>query len=213
METVELVVEPRDKNLKSKGLLAQGIIPIEYYGRGIDNKSLQVEAKTFNKVYRLAGESTIIELSPGDGKKYNVLVHDIQLNPVTDEVIHVDLINVKMDQEIHTRIPLEFVGQAPATREGGILMTQIDELEVKCLPKDLVHCIEVSIESLIDFNASIHVKDIIVPNGIQVLNDLEQTVAAVAAPAKEEEEPVEEVAGPESGEVAETTPENKEQES
>ncbi len=201
MAEVSLNVQTRDKNLKAKEILASGLLPLEYYGRGVENRSLQVDYQDFRRVFRNAGYNTVIELVVDGKDKLNVLVHEVKLAPVTDKMTHVDLVNVRMDEEIHTQIPLEFVGVAPAVKElAGTLMTHLNELSVKCLPKDLVHSIEVSLESLVDFNSTIHVADVKVPDSIAVINDPEELVATVAAPREEEpEEPVEGAEGAEEG--------------
>ena len=140
-----------------------------------------------------------------DGKeKMNVLVHALQRDPVTDNIKHVDFINVRMDQEIHTKVPVELTGVAPAVKEqGGTLMHHLSDLEIKCLPKDLVHNFTVSVDSLNDFHSYVRVKDIEVPDTITVMNDPEDLVATVVAPREETEEEVSEEAG-EAGEAGET---------
>jgi len=189
MEKVILEVTTRDPKVKVKELVRENIIPIEYYGRGIKNLSLQASYKTFRQAYKAAGSNTIIELVIDGKDRKTVLVHELQYDPMDDRVKHVDLINVRMDEEIKTHIPLRFTGVAPAVKElGGILTPVLDDIEVKCLPKDLVSDIEVSITSLIDLHSIIHVKDIKVPNGITVLNHAEDAVITVSAPREEKEE-------------------------
>ncbi len=188
MDTIELEAQTRDKGAKSKDLLKEKFIPAEYYGRGVENKSLQMDYQTFRRAFNKAGTNTIIDLKI-DGKAHKVLVHDVQYNPVADTFTHVDFINVKMDQEIHTKIPLEFVGTSIAVKDfSGTLMSHLEEVEVKCLPKDLVHSIEVSIEPLVDFHTNIRVKDLIVPPGMTILNEPEDVVVTAMAPRVEEEE-------------------------
>ncbi|MBU1151634.1 50S ribosomal protein L25 [Patescibacteria group bacterium] len=206
MEKISIVLQKRDQSLKAKELLLADLIPIEFYGRGLENMSLQCDYQTFRRAYRAAGGNTVVELDV-DGKKINALIHEVSFHPVTDRITHVDLINVRMDEEINTQIPLEFVGQAPAVKElAGTFTAHINELNIKCLPKDLVHTFEVDISSLVDFHTAIHVKDIVVPEAITVLNDPEDTVANVSAPREEEKE--EEVV-PAEGEEA-TAPEGEE---
>lgn len=211
MEVLSLEVQTRDTSEKAKSLLERNFIPLNYYGRGVQNKSLKVDYQTFRRLYKQAGNNTVIELNVDGQEKCNVIVHEVDTDPISDTITHVDLINVRMDEEIHTTIPLEFVGQAAAVKElSGIFSPNLSELDIKCLPKDLVHTIEVNIESLVDFNASIKVKDLIVPSAIKVMNDPEQMVAAVVPPREEEPEqiaPVGEVSA-EGGAVAE---ENKEE--
>lgn len=188
MDTIELEAQTRDKGAKAKDLLKENFIPAEYYGRGVENKSLQMDYQTFRRAFNKAGTNTIIDLKI-DGKAHKVLVHDVQYNPVADTFAHVDFINVKMDQEIHTKIPLEFVGTSIAVKDfSGTLMSHLEEVEVKCLPKDLVHSIEVSIEPLVDFHTNIRVKDLTVPPGMTILNEPEDVVVTAMAPRVEEEE-------------------------
>lgn len=208
MEVLELNLQTRDtlKN-KAKDLLKSNLIPAEFYGKGVSNKSLQVDYQTFRKLFRVAGSNTVIELNIDGKEKANVLVHDIQRDPVTDHILHVDLINVRMDREIHTHIPLVFVGTASAVKElGGILTHHLTEIEVKCLPADLVHDIEVNVEPIVDFHSFVRVKDLTVPSKIIVMNDPEEIVVNAVAPRIEEEEtpvaPAEGEAVTAEGEVA-----------
>lgn len=197
MDSMTLDVQPRDKSLKAKELLAMNLIPLEYYGKGVENQSLQVDYQTFRRLYKDAGGNTVIELNVG-GKKLNVLVHNVDLHPVTNKIRHVEFINVKMDQVITAMIPLSFVGTAPAVKElGGTLTHNLTEVEIKCLPKDLIHEIEVNVEPIVDFHTSIHVSDLSLPSSVELLTPLEEVIVSASAPREEEEEVVAE------GEVAE----------
>ena len=204
MDTMTLEVQTRNKTLRAKDLLNQNLIPLEYYGRGVENKSFQVDYQTFRRLFRVAGTNTIIELNVGGKEQISVLVHEVQRDPVTDNIKHVDFINVRMDQEIHTKVPVELTGTAPAVKEqGGILMHHLHEVEIKCLPKDLVHSFEVSVESLVDFHSFVRVKDLVVPEGVTIMNGEEDLIATVVAPRVEEEEVVEEVEEGAEGEASE----------
>jgi len=193
MDSVALDVQIRDKTQKAKKLLAEGLIPLEFYGKGVENHSLQVDYQTFRRTFIKAGQNTIIQLKIEGKDQHDVLVHDITYNPVTDLITHVDFINIEKGKEITTKVPLEFVGMSLAVKdEGGTLMTHLTEVEIKCLPKDLIHVIEVSIDSLVDFNSFIRIKDLIVPDTITITNELEDLVVTAVPPAKIEEElPVE----------------------
>jgi len=189
MEKVILEVTTRKQESKAKDLVSENIVPLEYYGKGVQNLSLQAPYKVFRQAFKAAGGNTIIELVIDGKDKKTVLIHDIQYDPMSDRVKHVDLINVKMDEEIKTHIPLRFTGIAPAVKElGGVLTPLIDEIEVKCLPAALVADIEVSITTLVDFHSIIHVKDLNIPSGITVLTHLEDAVITVSAPREEKEE-------------------------
>lgn len=206
MDTMSLDVQTRENGLKAKELLAKNVIPAVYYGKGVENQHLQVDYQTFRRLFRAAGTNTIIDLSIDGDKKAKVLIHEVLKHPVTDLIAHIDFINVRMDQELHTHIPLVLTGTAPAVKElGGVLMHHLTELEVKCLPKDLIHDFEVSIESLVDLHTSIRVKDLTLPEGINVLNNPEDVVATIVAARVEEEAPVETEAVPAEG-TAEAAP-------
>ena len=195
MDTMTLEVQLRDKNLKAKDLLRQNLIPLEYYGKGVENKSFQVDYQTFRRLFRTAGTNTVIELNVDGKEKMNVLVHDLQRDPVTDNIKHVDIINVRMDQEIQTKVPVELTGNAPAVKEqGGILMHHLHEVEIKCLPNDLVHEFTVNVDSLVDFQTFIRVKDLEVPKGITILTGEEDIIATVVAPKTESDASTEESA-------------------
>lgn len=203
METIELNASKRNKSHSATFVRAQGKIPAEFYGRGMDNLSIEMDYQAFRKAFKAAGESTIIDLKIEGGASLKVLVHDVQYDPLSDQIRHVDFINVRMDEEVHTHIPLEFVGVSNAVKNlGGVFNAPISEVEVKCLPKYLVHSIQVDISVLEDFTHSIHVRDLVIPEGITVLNDPDLSVAAVGAPRVEEEAPAETAAPAEGAEAA-----------
>lgn len=204
MEILALNLQTRDKNDKVKDLRKSNLIPAEFYGKGVENKSLQVDYQTFRRLFRQAGGNTVLELHVDDGKEtYNALVHEVSYHPVTDVMTHIEFINVSMNEEIHTHIPLKLVGMAPAVKElAGVLVHNLDQIEVKCLPKDMIHDIEVNIESLVDFTNSIHVGDLNVPSKITVLTPADQLVVSVIAPRVEVEAPVEAAAAPAEGAAA-----------
>ncbi len=188
MSTAILEVQSRDPEARAKDLLAKNILPLEYYGKGVKNRSLQVDYQAFRRLYNQVGESTVVELKIDGKEAVNVLVHEVKHDPVSDKMTHVDLINIRMDVVIHTHIPLKFVGVSNAVKDNsGTLMTPISQIEIKCLPKDLVHEIEVSIDPLVDFHTNLKIKDIVVPAGITVLNKPEEVVAMVVPPRVEEE--------------------------
>lgn len=201
------------KKEKANSLRKKGLIPAVVYGKKKDSLSLSVKANDLKKVYKEAGQSTIFDLDI-DGNKKKVLIHDISYHPVSDEVIHVDFYEVSMTEKITANVPLKFVGNAPAVLDlGGTLIENKTEVEVECLPADLPHEIEVDISPLTDFEKTIHISDIKLPEGVEIKNDPEETVVTVEPPRSEEElaeleEPVEgEMPEAEEGEEAEESKE------
>ncbi|MFA6528809.1 MAG: 50S ribosomal protein L25 [Candidatus Gracilibacteria bacterium] len=200
METFKLKAEIRDTSISTKNLRKTDVIPAVLYGRKVENVSLQVNYQEFRKIYRKAGSNGIIDLDVG-GKTMQALVHNIDLDSISGKFIHIDFLNVNMNEEITARIPLEFTGVAPAVKDlGGILVRSRNELQVKCLPAKLVSMIKVDLSPLINFHVTITVGDLKLPEGIKVLDNVKLPVATVT-PTKEEVEEVKEVttvaAGPE----------------
>jgi large subunit ribosomal protein L25 len=202
---MELAVHAREKFGKAVKLLrGQGLIPAELYGHGFPNAHLAVPAKDFRKAYKEAGESTIITLIVA-GKKHPALIYNVQRDSVSDEVVHVDFYQVRMDEKIKTHVPLEFLGEAPAVKEhGGILNKSVAEIEVEALPGDLPHTLKIDLSKLTALNQSLYVKDIVVPKGVKFLIDPGTAVATVT------EKMAEEVVAPVAVDVAEVKVETEE---
>ena len=183
MSKINLEVTPR--KLKEK---KERKIPAVLYGRGINNEILWVDSKKLIKAYQQAGESTLLDLSLGDDDKRSVLIHDIQIHPVTGNIIHVDFYQVKMDEKIETDIELVFGGIAPAVKElGGTFVKSLDKLPIRALPGDLVSHIDVDTSSLVTFEDHIYVKDLNIPEGIEALVEEETVVALVTPPRSQAE--------------------------
>ena len=181
---------------KVDALRKQGLIPAELYGHKLDNLHLTVPKKEFSKIFKEAGESTVIKLKTED-KEFNVLVHDIDKNVLTDEISHIDFYAVKKDEKIKVRAPLRFIGESAAVKEkGAILIKAVHELEIEALPDDLLHHIEVDISKLIDLNMSILVKDLKINPKVKVSANPETVIASVIEQKEEvvvEERKVEEI--------------------
>lgn len=194
MDSISLPCESRDPQVKAARLRRDGKIPAEYYGNGVKNHSLALDYQTFRRVYKKAGDNTIIDLQIANGGEKKVLVQRVDYDPRSGQFLYVEFINIRMDEEVTTHVPIVLEGQAPAVKEmGGILIQSLDEIEIRCLPKDLLHEVKVDISSLVDFHHSIHVSDIQLPSSVTCLTDGGVTVATVSAPAQEvEESPTEE---------------------
>ena len=206
MSKLKLVAKTREIiGKKVKDLRSQEKIPAVLYGHKIKPLNLTIDYSVFEKIYKEAGESTLIDLVVDDKEPVKVLIQDYQLHPRTNQFIHADLKQINMDEKLNTDIILEFTGEAPAVKDfSGILVTNMDHVEVECLPKDLVHEIKVDLSSLKNFEDSIHVSDINVPEGITILNAPEDVIALVQPPRTEKE--LEELETP----AEETKPEGEE---
>jgi len=188
---------------KLESLRKKGIIPATVYGSGHKSISIQIDYEEFRKIFEKAGESTLLKLKvhpSTDGlnnkeEVKNVLVHDIAKDPMTGKFIHVDFYQVKMDKVIKAEVPLIFEGEAPAIKNlEGVLVKSINHVEVEALPQDLPREIKVDISILDSFDKHIRVKDLILPQGVKIALEPEETIVSVMPPRKEEEvKPVEEV--------------------
>lgn len=178
----------------------EGLIPAVVYGNQVEPKMLQVEYLAFQKAYEQAGGSSIIELDIEGGKPVKVLVHDLQSGPLSGRYSHIDFYQFKEGEKVSAEIELEFTGVAPVVKEfGGIVITHMGSVHVKCLPEALVPKIEVALGVLKTIDDVIHVGDLEVPEGMEIVNTPDEAVVTVSAPrVKEEEVPAEgEAAQPE----------------
>ncbi len=189
----EFKVKTRDLESASAGKLRQDeLIPGEIYGHKKKNQHVTVVKNDFEKLYNKVGESNLIELTIDENKPINVLVKNIQQDPVTDEVIHIDFYIVNMNEKLSTEIPLEFIGISKAVKElGGVFVKSISDIQVSCLPKDLVPKIDVDISALEEFDQVITIGDLKIPEGI-TLNLNDSIPVCLVQPPRVEKEPVKE---------------------
>jgi len=170
--------------LKKTGLVAAVI-----YGKGFDNQFISVPYHDFQKIYKEAGDSVLINLAIENKEPFQVLIQEVQTNPLTDEVIHIDFYKVKMDKTIRHEIHLKFIGESEAVKNlGGILIHNLSSIEIECLPKDLISEIEVDISNLKNLHDSIKIKDLHLSANIKILSEPETIIATVVEPKKEKEE-------------------------
>ena len=171
-------------------LRKQSKIPAVVYGHGANNQSVVLDYRAFEKLYNSAGTSSLVDLAvEGSAKPLKVLISEVQRDPVTSKVIHVDLHQVRMDEKIRTEINLEFVGESPAVKSlGGNLVINTNTLTVECLPQDLISSISVDISQLSELDQNIHVRDLSVPVGMTVIDSPDGSVVSVLAPRVEKVE-------------------------
>lgn len=202
MEFVDLKVERRTDTGKgvARKLRQRGQIPGIVYGEG---EPIPVVADPKNLLRALgteAGENVILNLIIVNGEELTrkAMVKDVQVDPVSGTVLHADLLAISMERPIEVDIPVELVGVAKGVKdEGGIVDQILRELKVRCLPGAIPDNIEFDISSLL-IGDVVHVKDLVIPGGVELLTDLEHAVVTVATPAVE----VEEVVAPTEEEVA-----------
>jgi large subunit ribosomal protein L25 len=205
MEELFLDAEVREEvgKGKTKGLRDKGFVPAVVYADGKNALSLKLSHRQLVQlVHQHRIEGVIINLNIKDDKKQKArpcLIKEIQHDPVHGEIVHVDFNQISLTKEIKVNIPIVVKGEAAGVKlEGGSLEHLLWEIEVECLPTNIPQGIDVDISAL-KLGESIHVKDLILPSGVKVLNDPGSIVISVAEPMKEEV-PAEAVEGEEKQE-------------
>ena len=171
---------------KARSLRRDGMVPGVYYFRGEENVDLQIDKK---KLYHaMSSGQHVFEVEMNGATQY-VTIKGIQYHPVTDEVLHIDLMQVNMTEKMKFTIPISLEGEAEGVKEGGVLSQILTTIDVNCLPTSVPDNILVDISNM-ELNSNKTVADIVnIPEGVEILSDPESTIATLAPP-KEEEEPV-----------------------
>jgi len=176
------------EEMSAKEVLATGYIPGVVYGHGFENVSIKVSKKEFTDTLNEAGESSLIDLKIGDKEIGNVVIKDYQLNPISGDITHFDLHKIKMSEKLIVNVDLTFIGESPAVKnDGGILVKGMDTLEIKCLPKDLLQEIEIDLGKLEHIDDLIRVKDLILSDNIEILDEEENVIVSVTPPRTDAE--------------------------
>lgn len=166
-----------------------GMVPGVVYGVRVENTMVSVPAIDFQKILKIAGESStiVLEIKGDEAKKealqkVDVLIHDMQVDPIRGFPIHIDFLAIDMNKPVEVTIPVEFIGVAPAEKNSlGVLVKVIHEIEVEALPKDLPHNVVVDISVLDALDSQIHIKDITLPKGVKMITDINEVVALITA--------------------------------
>ena len=189
MEKIKLEAKKRtERGRKTKKGKLEGKIPAVVYGKGVESESLWVKSIDFKRLLKKSGESTLISLDIEGKDDRNVIIYETQKNPVSGTYTHIDFFQVKMDEKIKTEVELVFVGESPAVKEsGGVLVKNLDKIEVECLPADLPSSIEVDISPIATFDDYVYVKDLKIGKGVEVKLDSGTVVALVSPPRTDEE--------------------------
>lgn len=189
----KLILKAQEREILGKAvkkLRAHGKLPVVAYGHGFDPQPLEVDAKEADKVYHAAGSSKIISLKIGEGRPRNVLIHDAQTDPRTGALLHADLYLVRMDEELKAEVPLHFEGETPLVyQQEGTLVKGLEAVEVECLPANLPESLEVDITALDEFEKSLTLADIKLPEGVKLTAEEPEAilVAKVEPPRSDEE--------------------------
>ncbi len=172
---------------KVKQLRKDGLLPITIYGKGIKSITAQVQEEDFAQVYETSGETGVVELTV-DKKVHPVLIHTVQIHPVTSQVLHVEFLQVDLTKKITTSVPLVFVGESQAVKDNkGVLIELEDTVDVEALPTDLPEHIEVDISALSEVGDEVLVQALHTGTKITIVTAPETPVVRISELAKEPE--------------------------
>lgn len=187
----------RDLKTKAREVREMGNVPGVFYGFKKETTPVSVGKMDFVKAFREVGETNTLTLETPSGS-FDVLIHDVQHDPITNEPNHVDFLAVDMNKEVEVAVPLEFTGESEAVRGGGVLVKVLHEVEVSGLPKNIPHAITVDISKLVDNDSVITLADLVLPEGVKVMSEPDAVVASIAV-AKDE--PVESAEAPDFSKI------------
>jgi large subunit ribosomal protein L25 len=185
-----------------------GQLPAVVFGHGVPSQALSLDGHEFEQLHRRIGQNALVDLSvEGSTKATPVLVQRIQRDPVHRRMLHVDLFAIRMTEELTVDVPLVTIGESIAVEKlGGTLLHILQNVKVRALPDHLPQSIDLPIDGLVDFEATVHVRDLTIPADVTLLTDPDEIVARVQQPRIEEEPVVvgaEEAAEAEAAEAAE----------
>ena len=193
MTTVALAAQSRTETGKgvARSLRRQALIPAVFYGPEVDPVPLILQSRDLEKLITTgAGENILIDLNIEDGKStqsHRAMIKEIQVDPVKQNILHVDLYAISMDKKISVEVPITLTGTAlGVSEEGGILQQVSRTLEISCLPDRIPEAFELEVSALA-IGDSLHVSDLEIPEGVDVLAEDELTIASVVPPTKVEE--------------------------
>ncbi len=193
MAHVALTAQSRKATGKgaARTLRRQALIPAVFYGPEVDPVNLSLNYRDLEKLIRTgAGENVIIDLEIETGEStlsHRAMLKEIQVDPVKQTILHVDLYEISMDKKIEVEVPITLTGTAKGVSdEGGILQQVSRTLEISCLPDNIPDSFELDVTDL-EIGDSLHVSDLKIPQDIEVLVEGELTIATVVPPTKIEE--------------------------
>lgn len=188
MELLKISAEKRTvAGRKTNALRATRTVPAIFYGFEVQPSTVQVDQNALERIYKMAGESTVFKLELG-GKEYDVLLQDVQRDVMTGFPIHADFRRIDMTKKVEAKVHIHLVGLAPAVKElGGTLLQNLDEVSVLALPSALVREIQVDVSGLKSFEDMIRLEDLVLPEGVELRDDANLSVAAVKPPRSDAE--------------------------
>lgn len=189
-----LEVKPRTEREAPDTLRKRGVVPAVFYGPKEKSTRIAVNARKLEHVWKEAGETTIVTLR-GVGEDKDTLIHDVQVHPVTGRLLHMDFYVLEKGKKVKLRVPLQFIGTAPAEKAGHIIVKTLHEVEIEVAPQELPHSLPVDISKLENVGDHVVTKQISLPPSASLVGSPDEIVVSI----KEfKEEPVEIAPAPET---------------
>ncbi len=193
-EKIELKVSKREvTGKKVKFLRDKGIVPVHLFGHGLESQTLQGEAVVLGKVISQAGATRLINLKVGGStKNHNVMVREVQKDPIKGNLVHIDFYEVNMAEKIRVEVPIAIIGESPALKiRENMLYQTLNTLHIECLPDKMPDRVQVDISAIKEVDQAIHVKDIQIPD-VTIMNEPDLQIVKVSLRPVEvvEEKPV-----------------------
>jgi large subunit ribosomal protein L25 len=186
-EEIVLTVKPREVVGKQvRALRRAGWIPLSVYGAHISASNMQADERSLRGVLNKAGYNRLIRLDTGDGRPHVVIAREIQREPISGKLWHVDFMEVSLTEKMEVEVPIVFTGTSPIVKSGnGLLIHGLEEISIRVLPTDLISEIDVDVSGLQNINDSIHVSDLQLGDKIEILTSPDEMLAKII-PVKEE---------------------------
>ncbi len=181
-----LTATKRSKTDKLADIRSNGMVPAVVYGAQVENTPISVSSVNFQKLFKVVGETSTIVLEISDDKKgvkkVDVLIHDMQVDPIKGFPIHIDFLAIDMNKPIEVAVPIEYTGLALGEKNGvGVLVKVLHEVEIEALPKDIPSSIIVDVTKLANLDDKIIVKDLVLTKGVRVITEEDEVVALISA--------------------------------
>ncbi len=200
----KIAIRPRALTGKKVGRLRRGgVLPGVVFGGHKDSTPVETDMKEFERGYRRWGNTTLLSLEGLPGGEVAALIHDVSRSTLNGQLLHVDFQRVSLTEKVHAEVPLHFVGDSPAVKNGGVLLHARSEISVEAFPQDIPHVIDVDLSKLVEIEDSLFVRDLVVDTEKVRLIDDEDGLVVRVVPVRIEEEPTPAVAvAAEGAEVA-----------
>lgn len=190
METIILEAKAREiTGKKVSELRDQEMIPGIVYGKKLEPINISLSSKEFTKIFKQAGDTSVIDLKIDDEKAHKVLIQNVDYTPTRDRITHVELLAISLTDKVKVGVPVVLINTENPEKLGGNLILNLDEIEVEALPNDLPHQIEIDCSVFTEFGHTIYVKDLKLDSKLKIHEEPETPIVSFDEPEQAEEEP------------------------